>query len=70
MPDIVLYLENKLDDNLLISRDKRESIIFILRDDKEKIVDNDLINIIKNEYTNYSEYDTYLNINIYKEKRK
>ena len=65
MPDIVLYLENRLDDNLLISRDKRQGIIFILRDDKEKIVDNDLINIIKNKYINYLEYDTYLNIYIY-----
>ena len=68
MPDIVLYLQNRLDDNLLISRDN--GIIFILRDDKEKIVDNDLINIIKNKYINYLEYDTYLNINIYKYNRE
>ena len=59
-PDSVFYLYNKIN----INEKKRNGIIFILRDDKEKILDNDLINNIK-EYLNsisknYFFYDEYI----------
>lgn len=69
IPDIVVYLQNRLD-NLLITESKREGIILIFRNDKEKILDNNLINTIKNKFTNYDEYDTYLDIDVGKESRE
>lgn len=69
MPDIVVYLKNRLD-NSLLTKQKRDGIILIFRNDKEKILDDNLINTIKNKFQNLTEYDTYYDVDINKESRE
>lgn len=69
MPDIVVYLKNRLD-NSLLTKQKRDGIILIFRNDKEKILDDNLINTIKNKFSNLTEYDTYYDVDINKESRE
>lgn len=49
MPDIVLYMQNVNNDIDLI---KRKDVIFILRNDKEKIINDKIINSMK-DYINF-----------------
>ena len=55
MPDIVLYKQNINNHTDLI---KRKEVIFLLRKDKEKIINDNIINSMK-DYINYigSNYD-------------
>ena len=59
-PDSVFYLHNKIK----LKSTNRNGVIFILRDDKEKILDNDLVNSIKQYLNsinkNYFFYDEYI----------
>lgn len=59
-PDSVFYLYNKIK----LKSTNRNGVIFILRDDKEKILDNDLVNSIKQYLNsidkNYFFYDEYI----------
>lgn len=59
-PDSVFYLHNKIK----LKSTNRNGVIFILRDDKEKILDNNLINSIKQYLNsidkNYFFYDEYI----------
>lgn len=69
-PDIVFYLNNKLELNDL----KREKIMTCLRKDKETYVDLDskqkFINSIKSNYANVIISDTVINKSVYKEERE
>lgn len=65
MPDIVLYMQNVNNDIGLI---KRKDVIFILRNDKEKIINDKIINSMKDYInsigSNYDISDTQLNEDI------
>lgn len=69
-PDIVFYLNNKLD----ISNNTRSSITTLLRKDKETYVDmsskDKLINKLKDNYNNILVSDTLLNNSVTKSQRK
>lgn len=68
-PDIVLYLNNKIDTN----KYSRNMIMTCLRSDKESILGNDkesFINELENNYNNVYKYDTVVEKTIFKDERE
>lgn len=70
VPDIVLYLSNRLK----FEEKTREGILFCFRKDKEKQIDDESINLLKNIIESTGEkitnIDTVVNYNVYMENRE
>ena len=59
-PDLALYLSNSIN----IINNTRKNILFVLRNDKEKILDDNIIEQIKNYISSIKENYNYLNTHI------
>lgn len=75
IPDAALYLYDYFNDFIeSLDYSRRNGCIFILRNDKEKILDNNIINKLKNYLdsndVNICNFDTFRDINITKNERE